>query len=401
MPAHPPPIGPRFSEAAPDHHGARLADPARLAALRNSGLMDSLPDPAFDRAVRLATQITGVPVGLFSLVDTERQFFKARSGLPPDLPGEVEGRLTPGPDGLRQTPLGHSFCQYVVTGDQPLSVNDARHHPLLRANAAIADMNVIAYLGVPIHAPGGAVLGSLCAIDSRPHDWTSAHLDAMLDLAAMLETEIALRRTMADRQLILSEMNHRVKNLFTVVSGLVRISQRGQQDAAAMAQDLQARLAALSRAHDLIVPHAAIDTASGPTDVALGDLLQTVLAPYADAGDSVLGIDGPRQVVGPRSATSLALAFHELATNAAKYGALDGRHGQLSVCWAVEGNELHLVWTETATTQPVTRQKPGTGFGSQLIEMTIEGQMAGRIVTLNLPQGISREIILPLNAIRD
>ncbi|MEM0900033.1 MAG: GAF domain-containing protein [Pseudomonadota bacterium] len=144
--------------------------------------MDSPIEDTFDRAVRLATRILGAPVGLLSLVDGERQFFKAQIGLPE--PSATD----------RQTPLTHSFCQHVVAANAPLSVRDAREDPLVKDNLAIPDLGVIAYLGVPVHAPSGHVLGSFCAIQSEPRDWTAQEREALEDIAATIETEIALRK---------------------------------------------------------------------------------------------------------------------------------------------------------------------------------------------------------------
>jgi signal transduction histidine kinase len=92
-------------------------------------------------------------VALVSLVDRERQFFKSSVGLP--APWATS----------RETPLSHSFCQHVVSSDRHLSVADARTHPLLRDNLAIADLGAIAYLGIPLTTAEGFTLGSFCAIE--------------------------------------------------------------------------------------------------------------------------------------------------------------------------------------------------------------------------------------------
>ncbi|KEJ89155.1 hypothetical protein DSW25_12415 [Sulfitobacter donghicola DSW-25 = KCTC 12864 = JCM 14565] len=125
----------------------------------------------------------GVPVALVSIVDfdEDRQFFTSAYGL-----GEPWASQ-------RQTPLSHSFCQHVVTDNKPLVVKDARTHPLVRSNHAIPDLNVIAYLGIPITAPDGACLGALCAIDSQPRVWTDEDISTLTDLAASVTSQIGLR----------------------------------------------------------------------------------------------------------------------------------------------------------------------------------------------------------------
>ena len=93
----------------------------------------------------------------------------------------------------RSTPLTHSFCQYVVASAEPLIVTDAREHPLLRDNRAVHDLGVVAYAGMPLTDENGTVLGSLCAIDTVPREWTDDELTALSDLADACSTELRLR----------------------------------------------------------------------------------------------------------------------------------------------------------------------------------------------------------------
>lgn len=152
----------------------------RLNALNKTGLLDSAREEAFDRLTRLATRALGVPVALVSLVDNDRQFFKSQIGLPEPWASE------------RQTPLSHSFCQHVVTSAEPLIVNDAREHPLVRDNRAVPELGVIAYAGLPLVTPDGHVLGSFCAIDTKPRQWSQNDLAILSDLAATATAEVGL-----------------------------------------------------------------------------------------------------------------------------------------------------------------------------------------------------------------
>lgn len=384
MPASRPPVViDKFPDQPSPTHQRDLARPARLASLVATGLPDSLPEEAFDRVVRLATQVTGVPVGLFSLVDDQRQFFKAKAGL--------EGANA----SVCETPLSSSFCQYVVTTDRPLAVADARDHPMLHDNGAINGLDVVAYLGTPIHAPSGDVIGSLCAIDNKPRDWTETQAAALRDLAAIIETELVLRQAMAARALIMAEMDHRVKNLFAMVGGMVRLSRRAHETADALAADLEARVGALARAHQLIVPDAGLD-AGAKAQVPLIDLMTALLQPYdgADVAIDRIRLAGPVVPLGPKAATSLALACHEMATNSLKYGALGLPDGVLRLDWLVQDGKLLLDWAEL-TEKPVDLPADGSGFGSQLLEMTVEGQLQGQITTVTCDRGLRRQIRIP------
>ena len=160
---------------------AHVHDAQRLVALQTTGLLDAPHDEAFDGLVRLVRRVAAVPTALITLVDADRQFFLAEIGFPE--PGHS----------ARQTPLSHSFCKYVVANEVVFEVSDARRDPLVADNGAVEDFGVTAYLGVPVYAPGGEVLGALCAIDTRSRDWTDDDRSALADLAAVAS------RTIADR----------------------------------------------------------------------------------------------------------------------------------------------------------------------------------------------------------
>ena len=160
--------------------GKILRDPVRLDALHGLRLLDTPAEEAFDRLSKLAAAMTGTPVALVTLLDFDRQFFKSCFGLP--QPWST----------WRQTPLSHSFCQHVVATGKPLVIEDARQDPVLRENLAIPDINVVAYLGVPLIAVG-QVIGSFCVIDHVPRKWTPQQIDAVRDLAELVMTELKLR----------------------------------------------------------------------------------------------------------------------------------------------------------------------------------------------------------------
>ena len=178
----PPSSGPHPAAA-----GAVL-DPDRLRALAATGLLDAAPEDSFDRVTRLIRRALDVPVALVSLVDADRQVFKSQQGL-------AEPWCT-----LGETPLSHSFCQHVVGTGETFAVEDARAHPVVCDNAAVEDLGVASYLGVPVRDPSGRVLGSLCAIGDEPRTWTGEDHEAMAALAASVEGEVALRAELAERE---------------------------------------------------------------------------------------------------------------------------------------------------------------------------------------------------------
>ena len=168
-------------------HGppAAVRAPARLAELRRVKLLDTPADDPYDRLARLAAKLLNTPVALVSLVDEDRQFFKSCVGL--DEPWRS----------ARQTPLSHSFCQHALEAGQPLVIEDARAHPLVRESPAIRDLGVVAYAGVPLITSNGHALGTLCVIDHKPRAWARDQIETLIDLAAAVMTEIELHAATA------------------------------------------------------------------------------------------------------------------------------------------------------------------------------------------------------------
>ncbi|MEM9445869.1 MAG: ATP-binding protein [Verrucomicrobiota bacterium] len=165
-----------------------ILDETRLKALRETRLLDSLNEEQFDRLTDLICKLLKVPVALVSLVDKDRQFFKSQQGLPEPWKSK------------RETPLSHSFCQHVVSRKKPLIISNAPGDPLVKNNLATTELNVTAYLGMPIKSPNHEIIGSICAINRIPHDWTKEEIDIMMTLAEFTITEIRLRHELRTKE---------------------------------------------------------------------------------------------------------------------------------------------------------------------------------------------------------
>jgi CheY-like chemotaxis protein len=158
-----------------------VANPERLSALAKAGVLDTEPDQLLDLITGMASTLLSVSTVLLSIVDKDHEFFKSQIGVP-------EPWAT-----ARQVPLSHSFCQWVVSANEIMVVEDTREQPVLQSNLAIRDMNVIAYAGVPIRATGANLpLGSFAAIDSKPRTWTETELANLQNLAGMAEAVVFL-----------------------------------------------------------------------------------------------------------------------------------------------------------------------------------------------------------------
>ncbi len=162
-----------------------------------------------------------------------------------------------------------------------------------------------------------------------------------VDITARKEAE-------AQRQTLIMELDHRVKNLFAIASAMINISARKARTAAELARVVTGRLAALSRAHDMIRP--ALTGEAQSDGAQLQDLIAALIAPHVVPDGAQLQLAGPPVPLVADAATALALIFHELATNSAKYGALSNPDGRLDICWACTGDSLVLNWSESGGT---------------------------------------------------
>ena len=167
-----------------------VRDPARLAALRDTGLLDSEAETVFDRLTAVAREVLGADVTLVSLVDSDRQFFKSAQGLTQPWAA------------ARETPLSHSVCQRVVAEQTPLVIEDAHADPSLAEHLAVRDMGVAAYAGVPLTLADGHTHGTFCAIHKQPREWSARDLRVLNALGKAAVTEIELRRMQREQSLL-------------------------------------------------------------------------------------------------------------------------------------------------------------------------------------------------------
>ena len=187
-----------------------------------------------------------------------------------------------------------------------------------------------------------------------------------------------LKEAEETRQLLLREMNHRVKNLFAIASGMVTMTARTAPSVRAMGETLKGRLGALAKAHELIRFAIAGDV-EHLQKASLRSLIEEVVRPHVDPNvEPQFVLAGSEIGLGASASTSLALIFHELATNAAKYGALSSSDGRVSVHWAVRDENLELEWNEHVSGGEI-RPPESHGFGSTLARSSATGQLGGSI----------------------
>ncbi|SOE12024.1 two-component sensor histidine kinase [Hoeflea halophila] len=180
------------------------------------------------------------------------------------------------------------------------------------------------------------------------------------------------------QRLLLAELNHRVKNTLASVQSIVSQTLRSTPDPAAAKRDIGARLAALSKAHDLL-------SAQEWTSADLGEIIGQEVAVF---DPERISLDGPRCTLSPRSSISLAMLVHELSTNAVKYGALSSETGTVAIDWREQPDgTLKLSWRESGG--PPAVQPERKGFGTRLIESIVSGEFGGSYEPSFSDQGFS------------
>jgi PAS domain S-box-containing protein len=202
--------------------------------------------------------------------------------------------------------------------------------------------------------------------------------------------DITERRRAEERQrLLVNELNHRVKNSLATVQSIAMQSLRRAASPQQFQEAFGSRLRALSQAHDLL-------TKSAWQGASLGKLVQQTLAPYRVREGARITVDGPEVRLGPNAAVTLHMAFHELATNAAKYGALSASGGQVRVVWTIDRDAgVDLQWTESGG--PAVAPPRRRGFGSRLIERGVARELAGDVRLDFAVAGLSCRLRLPLS----
>jgi signal transduction histidine kinase/ActR/RegA family two-component response regulator len=202
-----------------------IEDPLRLAALRATQLLGTPPEESFDRLTRLATRVIGAPVSFLSLVDETRDFYKSHSGFGEPLAStrQLEGR---------------TFCHFALLADGPLVLDDVTAHAGFADVPTVHTLGIKAYAGVPLLTNDGHCIGSFCAVDFAPRQWSEQDVLVLSELAhaAMREITLSLALRQAEaatraKSAFLSNMSHEIRTPMNAILGLTHLMARDTLDA--------------------------------------------------------------------------------------------------------------------------------------------------------------------------
>ena len=353
-----------------------LTENDRLAALARYDILDTDAEPGFDDIALLACQICEAPTSLVTLIDKDRQWFKARVGFP-----------------ACQTPLSQSVCAHGLRSDGLFVIPDLTQDPRTRDNALVTgEPHIRFYAGAPLTTPEGEPLGMLCVIDTKPRaGLTPAQEISLRALARQVMAQLELRRISRQERMLRGEIGHRLKNLMAIVSSVISQTLRRAQTLEAAREAVFERIGALGRAQDVLLRGAV-------EDAQLRALIETVVRCHDDA--RAFEIDGPALTIQPGIALNFALVLHELATNAVKYGALSTPQGKVRIAWRIEAGadepEFRLTWRESGG--PPVKPPTRSGFGSRLIEAGLT-EAGARAQLEFAPEGVVFQFDAPLRAV--
>lgn len=235
----------------------------------------------------------------------------------------------------------------------------------------------------PLITRDGKLVGMISTHWGEPHRPTEREL-RMLDIIARPTADLIERRRASETQrLLLNELNHRVKNTLAVVQAMATRTLARSPDPKVFAASFGGRVRSLARIHDLL-------SAKSWEGADLKDLIHGQISAGA-ADETRLSVTGPAVRLDPQAALHLALVFHELGTNATKYGALSVAQGRVSIDWRIEDG-LRIRWTERGG--PRVEPAASQGFGTTLISQSVRGQ-GGECHMTALSEGVIWDIMVP------
>ncbi|WP_236961074.1 PAS domain-containing protein [Methylobacterium durans] len=363
----------------------RLTDARRAAlialgdASRDSGSRDGL----LAEAVAILGRTLGVSEAGYSDIDL------------PDGGFHVIARWPAPADGEPQSLTGFPRTLQALRQGEALAVADIAADPRLAPEAeAYADLGIRSLLKIPL-VQRGSLVGVLHAFADTARGWAPAEIAFAREVADRVWGALGRLQAEDQQRLLNRELSHRLKNTLAMVQAIAAQTLRNAPDFETAKEALAARLIALGKAHDLLL--------TGERESAgIDAVIAGALSLHDDRQPGRFAVQGPAVEVGPRAALSLSLMMHELATNAAKYGALSVPEGRVAVEWdiAVDVAEpiIRMAWTERGG--PPVAPPSRKGFGTRLIERGLAGAIGGEVTLAYEPAGVVCRVTAPLSGFR-
>lgn len=314
--------------------------------------------------------------------------FKARAGYGWE-PGVI-GHVIVTAD--ENSPEGLTLKEGAVISNDIAKEERFEYHDFMKEHGVRAFANVLI-----LSSNGRKPFGVLQVDSKRPRDFTQADIDFLRGYANLLGAAIErlrvvdqLRAAVREKDLLIGELNHRVKNTLATVQSIASQTLRNAPDLDHASSAMESRLIALSQVHNVL-------TDRSWAHVDLHDIVAQAVEPYRSRGEDRIHVQGPVIQIPPRMALALAMALQELATNAVKYGALSNGTGQIRVRWKLndecDPHRLHLMWEEMGG--PPVHKPVRRGFGTRLIERSLAHDLDGEVRIEFAPAGVVCSVDAP------
>ncbi len=229
------------------------------------------------------------------------------------------------------------------------------------------------------------VEGTFMVCYAEPHAFTRHEIDIALSIARQIGFGIERGRTERQRDLLVVELGHRVKNTLANVLAIAQQTFRKSDEEERLS--FEGRILALAQTHSRLAE-------ANWSGVSLETMLRDELAPYRGDGGASITLAGPPVTLPPSIAVMLGVAFHELATNASKHGALSTKAGKIDVSWVIRDDALVARWVESGG--PPVREPKHAGFGRMLLERAVPAALSCAVSLQFAPGGVNYEIVTPL-----
>jgi two-component sensor histidine kinase len=346
----------------------------RLRVLRSYQILDTPRESDFDEIVALAAAVCGTAISVVNLIDSDRQWFKAETGL-----------------GVRETPLATSICAHMILGEDFIEIPDTAEDPRLADNPLVTGTPGLRfYAGALLRADDGLPIGTLCVLDPQPRRLTELQRQTLRVLARQVMAQLGMRRALHEAETLRREVDHRVRNSLALLAALTRLESReapGDEARTALAA-VERRISALSMLHEQL--YAVNDGQSvdlGAFVERLGGALREVAPP-----GTTITVATEAVTVGSRDAAAVGILLNELATNAIKHAFPDGG-GTVALgvrpvgegCVAVDCADDGV-----GMSHPAAASAPGLGL--KVLD-AVCGQLGGRLDLLASDRGTARRIV--------
>ncbi|GEO18761.1 sensor histidine kinase [Microvirga aerophila] len=360
-----------------------------LAAFGDFALKSEVPDDILDTACTLVGGALDTELAKVMELLPDGKTFKVRAGV-----GWKQGvvrKVTV--TAAENSPEGLTLKDGAVISNNIEQEVRFDYHDFMK------DHGVRAFANVLILSSSGRQPFGVLQVDSRtPRDFTQSDVEFLRSYANLLGAAIErlrvvdeLRAAVKEKDLLINELNHRVKNTLTTVQSIASQTLRNAPTIDHASSAMESRLIALSQVHNIL-------TVQSWAAVELHDIVGQAVEPYRSRWEDRIHVQGPKVQVPPRMALALAMALQELATNAVKYGALSNGVGQIMVHWKLHGpglpRRLHLRWEESKG--PPVHKPARRGFGTRLIERSLAHDLDGEARIEFEPAGVVCSVDAPL-----